>query len=43
MGLHAPQGMGETDRVCLKCLNKIHDEELKRIKISHFKKEMQKA
>ena len=43
MGLQAPEGMGETDRVCSKCVNEIHNEELRRIKISHIKKEMRSA
>ena len=34
MGLPAPEGMGEADRVCSKCLKKIHEEEIKRIRIS---------
>ncbi len=38
MGLNPPEGMGESDRVCSKCLNKIHNEEIKRIKISKISK-----
>ena len=32
MGLTPPDGMGEADRVCSKCLKKIHDEEMKRVR-----------
>ncbi len=37
MGLQPPEGMGEADRVCSICLNKIHNEEIKRIRISQKK------
>ena len=42
MGLTPPTGMGETDRVCSTCLKEIHDEELKQIKISQIKKDVQR-
>jgi hypothetical protein len=38
MGLQAPEGMGEADRVCSTCVNKIHSEELKRIRVSETSK-----
>jgi hypothetical protein len=38
MGLQPPEGMGEADRVCSRCVNKIHTEELKRIRISQTAK-----
>ena len=42
MGLPPPEGMGETDRVCSKCLKKIHDEEIKRIRHEQLKRKMKK-
>ncbi len=41
MGLKPPEGMGGDDRICLKCLNKIHKDEIKRIKISQIRKNFQ--
>ncbi len=41
MGLKPPEGMGGDDRICLKCLNKIHKDEIKRIKISQIRKDFQ--
>jgi hypothetical protein len=41
MGLRPPEGMGGDDRICLKCLNKIHNDEIKRIKISQIRKNIQ--
>jgi len=38
MGLKPPEGMGGDDRICLKCLNKIHKNEIKRIKILKLEK-----
>lgn len=38
MGLPAPTGMGESDRICGKCLKKIHHETLQKIRISQIKK-----
>ena len=41
MGLKPPEGMGGDDRICLKCLNKIHKDEIKRIKIFQIRKDFQ--
>jgi len=38
MGLPAPEGMGEADRVCAKCIKKIHAEQMKKIRIEQFKR-----
>ena len=42
MGLTPPTGMGEMDRVCSNCLKIIHDKELKQIKISQIKRDIQR-
>ena len=41
MGLVPPYGMGESDRICVKCLNIIYNEEIKRRKISQIRKQIQ--
>ena len=41
MGLQPPIGMGQNDKVCGTCLNKIYKEELQRIKISQVKRDLQ--
>ncbi len=38
MGLPAPEGMGEVDRICAKCIKKIHTEQMKKIRIEQFKR-----
>lgn len=38
MGLPAPEGMGEADRVCVKCIKKIHAEQMKKIRLEQFKR-----
>ena len=38
MGLPAPEGMGETDRVCARCIKKIHTEQMKKIRLEQFKR-----
>ena len=41
MGLPAPHGMAESDRICSKCLKKIHDQETKKVRISQMQKKFQ--
>ena len=41
MGLPPPEGMGGADRVCAKCLNKIYQNEIKKIRIKRMKKQKQ--
>ena len=38
MGLTPPHGMAETDRICSKCLKKIHEQEMKKTRISNMEK-----
>ena len=40
-GLQPPHGMAESDRICSKCLKKIHDKEMKKVRISHMQKKFQ--
>lgn len=42
IGITPPEGMGEADRICNKCLHKMYDEQIKQKSVNQLKKNMAK-